>query len=109
MAVGVGVPHGPLISHLPALTITLPERSREVHGVLAEVGVYPYAGMPVVGFIRTQLLIVLIHRDRYRPRTQGESMAEEGAQRPSGDALHQRVGRIVGAQATGDRRWSGPC
>lgn len=28
-------------------------------------------------------------------------MAEEGAQRPSGDALHQRVARIVGAQATG--------
>jgi hypothetical protein len=26
-------------------------------------------------------------------------MAEEGAQRPSGDVLHQRVSRIVGAQA----------
>ena len=29
-------------------------------------------------------------------------MAEKGAQRPSGDPLHQRVGRIVGAQATVD-------
>jgi hypothetical protein len=27
-------------------------------------------------------------------------MAEEGAQRPSGDVLHQRVSRIVGTQAT---------
>ncbi|PYK66607.1 MAG: hypothetical protein DME50_04915 [Verrucomicrobia bacterium] len=57
--------------------------------------------MTVVGLVRTQLLIVLIQRDRHRARAQGESMAEEGAQRPSGDALHQRVGRIIGAQATG--------
>ena len=57
--------------------------------------------MPIVGLVRTQLLTVLIQRDRYRPRTQGESMPEEGAQRPSGDPLHQRVARIVGAQATG--------
>src|SRR5206468_5163567 len=76
------------------------EQPREVLRVSTKVGVYPYARMPVVGLVRTQLLIVLIQRDRHRPRTQSESMPEEGAQRPSGDALHQRVARIVGAKAT---------
>ena len=58
--------------------------------------------MPVVGLIRAQLGMVLIHRDPHRPRTQSGKMAGERAQRPRGDALHQRVGRIVVAQATGD-------
>ena len=58
--------------------------------------------MPVVGLIRTQLRMVLIHRDPHRPRTQSGKLADGGAQRPRGDGLHQRVGRIVVAQATGD-------
>ena len=58
--------------------------------------------MPVVGLIRAQLGMVLIHRDPHRPRTQSGKMAGERAQRPRGDALHQRVGRIVVAQATGE-------
>ena len=58
--------------------------------------------MSVVGLIRTQLRMILIHRDPHRARTQGGKLAGQGAQRPRGDALHQRVGRIVVAQATGD-------
>ena len=58
--------------------------------------------MPVVGLIRTQLCMVLIHRDPHRPRTQSGKLAGERAQRPRGDALHQRVGRIVVPQATID-------
>src|SRR5437773_954503 len=78
-----------------------PERSSPLGVNITDVGVYPYARMPVVGLVRTQLLTVLVHRDRHRARAQGESMAKEGAQRPSGDSLHQRVARIVGAQTTG--------
>ncbi len=56
--------------------------------------------MPVVDVVSAQVLGVLVLRHRHRPGSQGESMAEESTQGPGVDALHQRVGGIVGTEAT---------
>src|SRR3954468_3073972 len=54
--------------------------------------------MPIVGLIRTRLRMILIHRDPHRARTHSRKMAGERAQRPRGDALHQRTARMVVAR-----------
>src|SRR5215471_16516741 len=57
--------------------------------------------MTVVNLESDQLLAVLVQRHRLRPAAQREGVAEEGAQRPGTDTLHQGMSVIEIAQATG--------
>src|SRR5439155_10110991 len=77
-----------------------PERSAPAVSKITHIGVDADTGVPGVVLVGAQLLVVLVQRHRHRPRAEGHSMAEEGAQRPSGDSLHERMGHIIGAQAT---------
>src|SRR5207244_12485132 len=77
-----------------------PERSAPCVGIITHISVDADTGLPVVGLIGDQLLVVLVQRHRHRPGAEGHTMAVEGAQRPSGDSLHERMGHIIGAQAT---------